>query len=93
MIAVNRQQPTAELRPQVAEQTDEDDLMPYDLLDAIEDHAIGEKRSPAEDAGSPLGRILAIRPGPLCCMDSPVLRTLEPQSVEAGAVRPLVPCR
>jgi NAD+ synthase (glutamine-hydrolysing) len=45
---VNRQQPTAELRPQDAGQTDEDDLMPYDLLDAIEDHAIGEKRSPAE---------------------------------------------
>jgi NAD+ synthase (glutamine-hydrolysing) len=46
--AVNVQQPTAELRPQAAHQTDEDDLMPYDLLDAIEDHAIGEKRSPAE---------------------------------------------
>ncbi|WP_442484719.1 NAD(+) synthase [Aeoliella sp. SH292] len=45
---VNRQQPTAELRPSSAGQTDEDDLMPYDLLDAIEDHAIGEKRSPAE---------------------------------------------
>ncbi|MAT72690.1 MAG: NAD(+) synthase [Planctomycetaceae bacterium] len=48
LSAVNRQQPTAELRPQDAGQTDEDDLMPYDLLDAIEDHAIGEKRSPAE---------------------------------------------
>ena len=30
-------QPTAELRPQAASQTDESDLMPYDLLDAIED--------------------------------------------------------
>jgi NAD+ synthase (glutamine-hydrolysing) len=48
LSAVNHQQPTAELRPQKAEQTDEADLMPYDLLDAIEDHAIGEKRSPAE---------------------------------------------
>ncbi len=48
LAAVNSQQPTAELRPQDAAQTDEDDLMPYDLLDAIEDHAIGEKRSPAE---------------------------------------------
>lgn len=48
LSAVNRQQPTAELRPQDAEQTDEDDLMPYELLDAIEDHAIGEKRSPQE---------------------------------------------
>lgn len=45
---VNTQRPTAELRPLAAGQTDEDDLMPYDLLDAIEDHAIGEKRSPEE---------------------------------------------
>jgi NAD+ synthase (glutamine-hydrolysing) len=45
---VNRLEPTAELRPQQAAQTDEDDLMPYELLDAIEDQAIGEKRSPAE---------------------------------------------
>ena len=29
-------------------QTDEDDLMPYDVLDAIEHEAIGLKRSPAE---------------------------------------------
>ncbi|MEZ6072051.1 MAG: NAD(+) synthase [Pirellulales bacterium] len=46
--AVNEQQPTAELRPQDAGQTDEDDLMPYELLDVIEDHAIGERRSPQE---------------------------------------------
>ncbi len=45
---VNELPPTAELRPQAAAQTDEADLMPYDLLDAIEDQAIGEKRSPAE---------------------------------------------
>ena len=45
---VNAQQPTAELRPPAAEQTDEVDLMPYDLLDAIERHAIGDKRSPQE---------------------------------------------
>ncbi len=45
---VNQLQPTAELRPQVASQTDENDLMPYDLLDAIEDQAIGERRSPQE---------------------------------------------
>ena len=41
-------QPTAELRPQAASQTDENDLMPYHLLDAIEDQAIGERRSPQE---------------------------------------------
>ena len=40
--------PTAELRPLESEQTDEDDLMPYELLDFIEDQAIGEKRSPQE---------------------------------------------
>ncbi|MFI4859858.1 MAG: NAD(+) synthase [Phycisphaerales bacterium JB063] len=46
--AVNRLTPTAELRPQDQNQTDEDDLMPYDILDAIEHEAIGLKRSPAE---------------------------------------------
>jgi NAD+ synthase (glutamine-hydrolysing) len=45
---VNRLTPTAELRPQDQHQTDEDDLMPYDILDAIEHEAIGLKRSPAE---------------------------------------------
>ena len=45
---VNRLTPTAELRPQDQNQTDEDDLMPYDILDAIEHEAIGLKRSPAE---------------------------------------------
>jgi NAD+ synthase (glutamine-hydrolysing) len=46
--AVNEQQPTAELRPAAAAQTDEGDLMPYDLLDAIERSAIRDKRSPKE---------------------------------------------
>jgi NAD+ synthase (glutamine-hydrolysing) len=45
---VNAQQPTAELRPASASQTDEADLMPYDLLDAIERAAIRDKRVPAE---------------------------------------------
>ncbi len=48
MHYINAQQPTAELRPQSAKQTDEGDLMPYDLLDAIEDVAIGEKKSPVD---------------------------------------------
>ena len=48
LAAVNCQTPTAELRPQAAEQTDEDDLMPYDLLDAVENAAIGDKRTPTE---------------------------------------------
>jgi NAD+ synthase (glutamine-hydrolysing) len=45
---VNAQAPTAELRPPSAEQTDEGDLMPYDVLDAIERAAIRDKRSPRE---------------------------------------------
>ena len=45
---VNQQQPTAELRPAAAEQTDEGDLMPYDLLDEIEGLAIRDKKSPRE---------------------------------------------
>ncbi|MEK7358230.1 MAG: NAD+ synthetase, partial [Bdellovibrionota bacterium] len=40
--------PTAELRPAEQHQTDEDDLMPYDVLDAIERMAIRDKRSPKE---------------------------------------------
>jgi len=43
---VNDQQPTAELRPQAQKQTDEDDLMPYEVLDAIEEAAIRDKKSP-----------------------------------------------
>jgi NAD+ synthase (glutamine-hydrolysing) len=48
LSAVNRQEPTAELRPSAAGQTDEADLMPYELLDAIERAAIRDKRSPLE---------------------------------------------
>ncbi len=48
---INAQQPTAELRPcrpgEVA-QTDEADLMPYDLLEAVEDSAIRDKHTPIE---------------------------------------------
>jgi NAD+ synthase (glutamine-hydrolysing) len=46
--AVNAQAPTAELRPAAAAQTDEGDLMPYDLLDVIERAAIRDKRSPRD---------------------------------------------
>lgn len=45
---VNQQQPTAELRPPTENQTDETDLMPYDILDAIEGLAIGDKLVPLE---------------------------------------------
>ena len=46
--AVNVQAPTAELRPPDANQTDEKDLMPYELLEAIEDSAIRDRRTPVE---------------------------------------------
>ncbi len=46
--AVNVQQPTAELRPEGANQTDESDLMPYPLLDAIERAAIRDKQGPKD---------------------------------------------
>lgn len=45
---INVQQPTAELRPAEEAQTDEADLMPYPLLDAIERAAIRDKRTPNE---------------------------------------------
>ena len=48
LAAVNQQAPTAELRPADRHQTDEDDLMPYDVLDAIERAAIRDKNSPIE---------------------------------------------
>jgi NAD+ synthase (glutamine-hydrolysing) len=48
LSVVNNQAPTAELRPPSSKQTDEDDLMPYELLDAIERCAIRDKLSPSE---------------------------------------------
>ena len=46
--AVNVQAPTAELRPRADRQTDEADLMPYDVLDAAERCAIRDKQTPLE---------------------------------------------
>ena len=48
LAVVNNQQPTAELRPPSASQTDECDLMPYRVLDAIERAAIRDKLTPVE---------------------------------------------
>jgi NAD+ synthase (glutamine-hydrolysing) len=45
---INQQTPTAELRPADRKQTDEDDLMPYDVLDAVERAAIRDRKSPVE---------------------------------------------
>ena len=48
LASVSAQQPTAELRPPGAEQTDEGDLMPYEILDAVERAAIRDKKAPVE---------------------------------------------
>ena len=45
---VNAQAPTAELRPLEAKQTDEKDLMPYEVLDTIERYAIRDKLLPKD---------------------------------------------
>jgi len=43
---VNDQEPTAELRPREAGQTDEADLMPYEILNSIEASFIRDKKEP-----------------------------------------------
>jgi NAD+ synthase (glutamine-hydrolysing) len=48
LSAVTGAPPTAELRPLTSNQTDEDDLMPYPVLDAIERAAIRDKQPPRE---------------------------------------------
>jgi NAD+ synthase (glutamine-hydrolysing) len=48
LAAVTAQAPTAELRPAAAAQTDEGDLMPYEILDFIERRAIRDKETPLE---------------------------------------------
>lgn len=48
LYAVNHLEPTAELRPLDHHQTDETDLMPYAVLEAIERHAILARRSPLQ---------------------------------------------
>jgi NAD+ synthase (glutamine-hydrolysing) len=48
VLAVTAIPPTAELRPPSQHQTDEADLMPYDLLDAIERLAIRDRLDPSE---------------------------------------------
>ncbi|MGL6226217.1 MAG: NAD(+) synthase [Thermoguttaceae bacterium] len=45
---VNQQVPTAELRPQEETQTDEADLMPYEVLEQIEQYAVYARHTPNE---------------------------------------------
>ncbi len=46
--SINAQAPTAELRPPSSHQTDEADLMPYDVLDRIERLAVRDLKGPVE---------------------------------------------
>ncbi|HEX7700959.1 MAG TPA: NAD(+) synthase, partial [Kofleriaceae bacterium] len=62
---INSQQPTAELRPGQG-QTDEADLMPYDFLEAVEDSAIRDKRTPIEVLEELLPRYPQYTPAQLC---------------------------
>ncbi|MEE8555843.1 MAG: NAD(+) synthase [bacterium] len=48
LAAINDQEPTAELRPLAQAQSDEADLMPYPILDAIEQAAIRDRMSPVQ---------------------------------------------
>jgi NAD+ synthase (glutamine-hydrolysing) len=48
LVVINQQAPTAELRPAERKQTDEDDLMPYDVLDTVERAAIRDRKAPVE---------------------------------------------
>lgn len=48
LLAVNEQEPTAELRPPEDGQTDEGDLMPYRVLDFLEHAAVEERLAPTE---------------------------------------------
>ena len=65
LAAVNALAPTAELRPAEMAQTDEADLMPYDLLDAIERAAIHDKQSPIEVYRNMRARFAALDRGQL----------------------------
>jgi NAD+ synthase (glutamine-hydrolysing) len=66
LAAVNAQAPTAELRPSAQRQEDETDLMPYPVLDAIEQAAIRDRMAPVDVwrtllARPPAGHALAPR--------------------------------
>ena len=91
LAAVNRQQPTAELRPAGAGQTDEADLMPYELLDAIERAAIRDKLSPLEVFKIMQADFPQYSAEQLLAMGRAIFPPLVPQPMEARALRPVVP--
>ena len=90
LAKVNQQQPTAELRPPAAGQTDEDDLMPYEVLDEIERAAIRDKLTPVEV----LQRIESRRgpyARPVGLVGRTVFSPVVPQPVETGTLCAVVP--
>ncbi len=94
--AINVQAPTAELRPPVAganAQTDEADLMPYDVLEAVEDSAIRDKHTPVEVLTELLPRYPQHTPIAARDVDRAVLPPVVSQPVEARAAGALVPPR
>ena len=80
---VNSQEPTAELRPQGSGQTDEGDLMPYPLLDAVERAAIRDKKAPVEVLSSPARTPSGSRSPAISGLDRAVLSLVVPQPMEA----------
>ena len=90
---VNRLQPTAELRPVQAAQTDEADLMPYEVLDAIERAAIRDKKAPDWCLSDDSRAVSGDRRRKVGRLDRSVLHIVVPQSMEARALRTFVSCR
>ena len=93
LAVVNNLRPTAELRPPAADQTDEGDLMPYRVLDAIERAAIRDKLLPVEVFETVRPQFPQYDTAANGRVGRAVLPALVPQPVEARAVRPVVPPR
>jgi NAD+ synthase (glutamine-hydrolysing) len=93
LAAVNAQAPTAELRPPDRTQTDEADLMPYPLLDAIERAAVRDKQSPLEAFRGMRLAFPGYEPAPAGRLGRALLPPLVPQSMEAGTLRAELPPR
>ncbi len=89
--SVNRQQPTAELRPKAFNQTDEGDLMPYEVLDYIERLAIRDKMMPIQCFRASTYSLRKYFHRSAGAMDSQLLPTLVSQSMEARTVRAQFP--
>ena len=90
---INVQNPTAELRPQSNKQTDEEDLMPYPVLDTMERAAIRDKKGPKDVLKVVQLAYPEFSQRKAQGMDHQVLQTLVPQPMETRTLRRLLPCR